>query len=178
MKGKDSSQGLPIAPWERREDESDAAWGAFLVYRGLGLNRTYAATAAACRKHVSLIQRWAIVKTWRSRTVAWDRDLDRVRIDAHREAVKEMETRHAGSAALLIRKVCDRLGEMTHEDMAQVQPRDLAGWFKLAVEVERRSRWADRILRPRMRSRHLDAEEDAQFLQDIDIDDLFQLTNE
>jgi hypothetical protein len=167
-----------VAPWERQEDESDAAWQAFAIYRDLGLQRTYAATAAKCRKHVSLVQRWSLVRNWKHRTKAWDRELDRTRIDAHKQALREMESRHSHVAATMIGRLGERLGQLTKEDLAQMAPRDLALWFKLSVEIERRSRGADLFLKPQSTHHALDDDDDAWVLQNFDINELRLTTKE
>ena len=165
-----------VAPWERQDGEGDAPWQAFVVYRGLGLDRTYAATAAACRKHVSLIQRWSLALDWRTRTVAWDREIDRVRIQSHKQALREMDRRHGEVAAMLISRVKKRIERLSDEDMEQLSPRDLAKWLSVAVEVERRSRGAELILRAHHAHVRLDDEDDAFMLQHMNLDDIRSLT--
>ena len=165
-----------VALWERQDDESDAAWQAFTIYRDLGLNRTYAATAANCRKHTSLVQRWFLTRSWKARTFAWDRELDRTRIDAHKQGLREMELRHSEVASDLIARVGERLGQLTKIDMAQMAPRDLALWFKMAVEIERMSRGADLYFKPQYLRGRLDDEDDDWLLQHMDLNEIRRAT--
>jgi hypothetical protein len=58
--------------WERRPDETEAAFAAFGAYREAGPSRNLAAVARALHKHESLLRRWAARHRWRERAWAWD----------------------------------------------------------------------------------------------------------
>ena len=52
------------APWERRPDESAAAYAAFLTYRDLGPERSLVAAARQAGKHACLLRRWSQRSGW------------------------------------------------------------------------------------------------------------------
>lgn len=61
-------------PWERLENETDAAFSAFKAYLELD-ERSYKKVAEKLKKSASLIYRWADKFDWKNRAIAWDNSL-------------------------------------------------------------------------------------------------------
>lgn len=89
------------AAYERQSKESDPAWEAFQIYRGLGLDRTLAQVAKTLEKSPTLIGKWSGDWGWRQRVEAWDREVDRKTRQAELKAIGEMRKRHVKMAVSL-----------------------------------------------------------------------------
>lgn len=80
-------------PYERRDDESDQAFAAFVMYRDLGLERSQRKVAAALNKSETLMGRWAAAHKWRKRTLAYDMEVDRRKRVGDLKGVEDMRRR-------------------------------------------------------------------------------------
>lgn len=61
-------------PWERLENETDAAFSAFKTYLELD-ERSCRKVAEKLKKSTTLIHRWADKFDWKNRAIAWDNSL-------------------------------------------------------------------------------------------------------
>ena len=88
---------MAALPYERRDDETDPAWAAFVVYRDMGLERSLTKVSQATGKDRSLMEKWSSEAKkghgWRKRVVAWDLDVDRRRRIGALEGVQDMRRR-------------------------------------------------------------------------------------
>ena len=57
---------------EQQMNESSRAYAAFILYCGMGADRSIVAVAQKCIKSVSLIRRWCHVHTWVERAKQYD----------------------------------------------------------------------------------------------------------
>ena len=72
--------------WDQQDGESAKAWAAFIVYRGMGPNRTLRAAAAAAPElspSLNTWKGWANRGAWRARAAAWDAAADRQGMEDH-----------------------------------------------------------------------------------------------
>ena len=58
--------------WERQEKESTKAYEAFVIYRDLGVGRTFKAVAEKLHKSYTIIRRWKEQWNWEKRATDWD----------------------------------------------------------------------------------------------------------
>ena len=128
-----------LALWEQQPGESSRAFGAFCVYRDLGVSRSLRAAAAAYYQRVSAslerqIDKWSSKFRWVERAGAWDRHLDSQARRAQEQARREMTERHVKEARALQSKALERLRTLRPEEL---QPMDLLRYFVEASKVER-----------------------------------------
>lgn len=88
-----------LEPWDRRADETDPAWEAFIVYRDLGLQRSQNKAAELLAKSRQMLSQWSIRHDWSDRAAAWDLEQDRQRREAMRVENIAAGQRHARQAA-------------------------------------------------------------------------------
>lgn len=97
----------PINAWDRRVDETPPAWEAFQCYRDLGLERSVAGVRAQLGKSRTIFERWCARHSWVARCELWDAAQDaerqRARLGAHRQAIIDMDARHAAQAESWLR---------------------------------------------------------------------------
>ena len=80
--------------YERQDNETEKAWGAFLIYRGLTpTDRSLTFVSKKLKKTVGLISKWAKDWKWTDRLDAWERRLDGVRIESTLGEIQEMNIR-------------------------------------------------------------------------------------
>ena len=131
--------------WQRLPtDTSDKAFAAFVIYRGLGSDRTYEKVREALDLRPAshgLIQEWSTKYNWRERARAYDDYLAQVKVDAEVDVIKEMAERHARIAGKMLSAVEAGLDGVPMGDgtIKVVRPgsRDLHGWVKTAADLER-----------------------------------------
>lgn len=97
-------------PWTRRSDETEHAFRAFALYRGLGPERSLSRVAEAVlgrgkagkkpgkgrglASTVRRVERWSSQHEWAKRVAAWDAEVDRVARKAELEAVATARKKH------------------------------------------------------------------------------------
>lgn len=111
-------------PWDRRDDESASAHGAFLLYRDLGEYRTLEATVRELARPANyrrVLSRWAKQHEWDTRAAAWDAHLlnarDEVSIDAVAAAQRALLNHVPALLARLVKVSLGQYGtiEVTNE---------------------------------------------------------------
>lgn len=127
----------PPKAWERQYNESRQAFEAFRVYRDIGPGRSIREASEVLGKQHRLLEKWSAKWNWLYRIQEWERDQDRVRVEADREAVAEMSRRQAQIAVTFQTKLLERLINVNTEELTAA---DLARWFEVSVKVERLAR--------------------------------------
>lgn len=79
-----------LEPWERRADETDRAWEAWLTYRDMGPSRSIAAAAKKLSISQPTIHRWSSAHDWRERVKPYDRHVDKMAVAAYTERATEL----------------------------------------------------------------------------------------
>lgn len=92
---------MAALPYERRESETDPAWGAFILYRDMGLDRSLAKVAAQLGKSDVLMSRWSSHHGWRKRVLAYDMEADRRQRIGALKGIEDMRRRHTRLAQRL-----------------------------------------------------------------------------
>jgi hypothetical protein len=126
--------------FERRDDETDPAWGAFRQYRDQPQPRSLARLALELGKSRQLFEGWSARHEWTRRVAAYDRYLDARRRQEREDEILAMERRHeaqlkAGSSALTqpIRAYLQRVAELRGEGEEPFAELSLAELHRLAM---------------------------------------------
>lgn len=126
-------------PWDRRPDETDKAWIAFVAYRDLGAGkRTIAkATEALGRPtgYARSLEAWSGQHAWRERAAAYDGWVDRrtVQPAVARERA-EMAERHLKLGRALQGRAAQGLAAIKPD---KLKPAEVAALAKSGVDIER-----------------------------------------
>jgi hypothetical protein len=109
--------GIAPEPWERQPEETPNQFRMFVVYRDLGLTRTYTKTAEQINKNISYISKIARQNNWRERAQAWDDYEDRMRRLGHIESIRKMTDMHQKVGGLMLQKALQRLQTMQPSEL-------------------------------------------------------------
>lgn len=96
-----------LQPWERRPDETDRAWEAWLVYRDMGPGRSVAEASRRLNISKTTINSWSTRHAWLERVKPFDRHMDRAALAEHAKEVGRL----MGKQLALSEKLLDRLSE-------------------------------------------------------------------
>ena len=94
-----------IRPWDRQPGETSKAYAAFVAYRDLGGERSYAKVARQLGKSTTLLDRWGRQNDWQSRTAAWDSMPGRAVQEAYEERAARIAEQHDRIATKLLAKL-------------------------------------------------------------------------
>lgn len=126
-------------PWNRRTDESDKAWMAFVEYRDGGAKRSLEVVSKALSKSVPLMKRWSAAYAWVDRAAAWDANLDKRKQAAAEETAEEVGRRQAR-----LGKTMQEVGGLALKSFkkapASLKGSETASLIKAGVEIERLGR--------------------------------------
>lgn len=137
-------------PWDKQPGERSTPYYYFSLYRDmLPHERSIRKVAAIVGRSEGVLTRASWRYRWMTRVEAWDASLDADRREAARQAVIDMEARHAQMAALILSKVAQRLvgdpaGNIQAIDVNRLSASDIARLAEVATKVERIARGADR----------------------------------
>ncbi|WP_369394418.1 hypothetical protein AB5J72_47965 [Streptomyces sp. CG1] len=125
-----------VDSWERQDGESRQAFEAFAVYRDLGPARSVTKVARELGKSRTLLGRWSRQYAWVMRSVAYDREQDRLFLAEQAQARREIARRHAELAQAVQSKAVARLQAL---DPRELSPSELLRYIQVAVEIGRRA---------------------------------------
>ena len=133
---------MAALPYERRKNEGDKPWEAFVLYRDMGLDRSHDRVASECSKNVSLISRWSRDHEWRKRVLAYDMAADRRKRIGDLKGIEDMRRRQTRLALLaqdLVHVELSKLvkGAKKHADAATVDPGLVAKLLEASTKLER-----------------------------------------
>jgi hypothetical protein len=140
---------MNVQPGDRREHETEPAWGAFKLYRDLGPgDRSLTKVAAMLGKSKQAIGRFSIQNDWRARVREWDAIADRA--DQARDQVERGETRrrmleeHAGVGRrawqLGVRHLLPDDDDEALKRIADMPPATVLRMVQFGMDAEHRSR--------------------------------------
>lgn len=130
--------------WERQKGEPAPAFAAFRAFRDLGDKRSIDAVAeanvVAVRK--ATLQRWSSIWNWAERAGAYDRMLDRRRVEAAAKEVEAMTQRHIQTGMVLQQRGLEYVHEHldTAEKRRRLTPTNALRFIELGAQLERRAR--------------------------------------
>jgi len=95
-----------IKPWEMQEDESPLAFQAFKTYRDLRPeDRSYTKVGQLLSKTKQQMGDWGLKYHWQERIVAYERELDRIKVRKHFDDIEKMNDRQAIQAQSISRVI-------------------------------------------------------------------------
>jgi len=141
--------------WEKREDESDAAYAALRKYLDLGVERSHKKVVETLGKpsgYTRWIESWSSKYDWVKRASAWEahlRGLEQAeaeekhlgKLEAHRERQEEYARRVMANALSLMERIEARIEQMESEDIADGN--ELARLIKATVDMFKAATDAD-----------------------------------
>lgn len=127
-----------VDSWERQDGESRQAFEAFAVYRDLGPARSVTKVARELGRSRTLLGRWSRQYAWVMRSVAYEREQDRLFLaeQTQGQAQREIARRHAKLAQAVQSKAVARLQPL---DPRELSPSELLRYIQVAAEIERRA---------------------------------------
>jgi hypothetical protein len=131
---------VALAPWDRQDSESNAAFEAFELYKGMGLTRSLAKVAEKLGKSVTLIERWSQRDGWKIRTLAWDRHEARITNERVVLGTAGMRERMTILAIQMQSRAQNRILKMTETEINQMRPIDVVAIMRAAADIERKAR--------------------------------------
>lgn len=137
--------------WDRYPDETDSAWGNFLVYRAMEpVDRSIVKAAIKAGRNPSTFEAHSQRYSWVVRVRAYDQWRDRQAQMAEIEAVQEMKKRHIqmamsfqGAAALALNKIIaaeQQKGKDGKPGALTLKPTEVKELAELGMKIERLNR--------------------------------------
>lgn len=126
-------------PWEKLPEETNRQYGAFCIYRDMGIGRSILKVAHewSAGGHTSKLKEWSSKCHWVERASAYDEHIDEIKRARNEEAIIEMTARHANYSLQIQEKAIEALNLIKPEEL---KPNDLIKWLDIAVKIERLSR--------------------------------------
>lgn len=127
-----------LQPWDKRDNETPAAFQAFKAYRDMGPARSIAKVARALDKSRNTINPWSARNEWVDRAAAWDRYCDQQ--DQRRDEIERQEGRRAMHEDHA--RVGKRMWQLTAEalgvaaNLPDSEARDIVKALPAAVQVK------------------------------------------
>lgn len=132
-----------IRPWDRREDETSKAYGAFVTYRDLGPERSLEKVAHTLGKSTTIMSRWSAQHEWVSRTVAWDNMPGRKVEEAYEEMAGRIAAQHDQVATKLLARLNKNL------DLLQEGKDPSQNWSLAHSAARQGHQFAAELVKPR-----------------------------
>lgn len=126
-----------MKPWDRRPDETDQAWTAFVTYRDAGPGRNIRDTTKATGKAPSTHRQlalWSSKHDWVQRVRAYDAWLDQEVQARVLQAAGDRAMEQVRLGEKLRKKAEARIDALKVDDLAS---EDVPRWAKVGVEIER-----------------------------------------
>ena len=106
--------------WLRQSGESSKAYAAFKEYLEQDRHhRSIRRVAQKLHKSSTLIGRWSRQNQWSKRVEAYDNDAAKRDLEAHEQAIKEMNDRQAEAGRIMQQAAIDKLKSMKPEEIGQ-----------------------------------------------------------
>lgn len=96
-------------PWDRRDEESEEAFEAFVLYRDMGVKRSIRAVAQALGKSHQLMAVWSSPNDWPNRARAYDKWLDQQATQAWADERRAQVAKTNALSDLLIERAAQRV---------------------------------------------------------------------
>ncbi len=94
------------APYERRVREGPKPYAGFCVFRDQPPGtRSVASTAKAISKSAKLAYHWSATHDWLARAAAWDREQDRIALQARKDEIERINRMHINIAEQMLQSV-------------------------------------------------------------------------
>lgn len=135
--------------WDQREADTDRAYAAFCMYRNAGPLRSlrklvpqfYGDDTDGSTTKLRQLATWSSEGQWVARAVAYDQWMERLRTVERREAVTEMERRHAADAAKAFTFAIDALTQAAEDPEGEgISVQEATRLMDVAAKLERSAR--------------------------------------
>jgi hypothetical protein len=129
--------------WLRRDDETNAAYAAFCLYRDFGAERSILKVldgAGLPSSRSGVWARWSKRFEWVKRAGAYDEHLDAIALAVREEEFRNRVREHARLARRILDVVSERLDTFDPEELA---PHLMVEWIEKAARLERDALAAD-----------------------------------
>ncbi len=126
-----------VESWLRRDDETNAAYAAFCLYRDFGTERSILKVLEGSRLPSSrsgVWARWSKRFEWVKRAGEYDEHLDRIALAVREEEFRSRVREHARLARRILEVVGQRLDTFDPEELA---PHLMVEWIEKAARLER-----------------------------------------
>ena len=123
--------------WTRYPDEPNKAYGAFVVYRDMGLTRTMNRVCKELGSDVNLVKRWSVTYHWKDRTSAFDEWCEIIALKAMEDEIIQMAKRHVKYARRIIEVGMARFATIKPEEAAKLDIRTSLECVKVGTTLER-----------------------------------------
>lgn len=125
-------------PWDRRKEETDRAWIAFVAHRDAGPGRAIKATSLSLGRRPAShrqLELWSSQHDWVARCAAWDAHVDQNAVQpAIEKARADMAERHVKLGKALQGRAAQGLGKINPN---KLRPAEVAALAKAGVDIER-----------------------------------------
>ena len=130
--------------WDRQPVESSKAFGAFVIYRDAGSERTLQKVAQQLRCSGANVRRWATKWFWANRAAEWDIEQDRLRQKTIEREVAKMAERQAKLGVEMQDIGVQALEDLKRRIQSSTPPRlklaEIAKLIEAGAQLERRAR--------------------------------------
>jgi hypothetical protein len=126
-----------VQSWESQKFETRKAFQAFVIYRDMGINRSYRKVANQLGKSQTLIHRWAKRWEWQKRITDFEDYMADQSVKSQLEQIREMNERHILGAQLMYGKGVQKLSNINPLNLSHEEARRLV---ETSIKVERLAR--------------------------------------
>jgi hypothetical protein len=143
----DVAKEADIDLWDRQPEETDREWQVWLAYRDSypGIKPSYKTVAEQLGTTINVVkkvgQRWSFP----ARLQAWAKNCDELTMRQRQQEIVGMNKEHIDMATTLREKLKTAISMIKPETL---EPKDIQGLFKLAVDIENKARLSDVVVTP------------------------------
>ena len=132
---------LPFDSWERLTGETGAAFGAFCVYRDLGVDRNIRKAVEVVEKEIAVQTKkyrvwrnWATLFRWKERAGDYDKYLEKLKQGELRKTIEAQGEMHRAVTGKMLEVVKKKLDTMNPDELTQG---NVTEWVQTAIKAER-----------------------------------------
>lgn len=120
--------------WSRQKSESEKAYGYFIAYRDMGIERTLEKVANQYSKSVGLMNKFSQKNRWTERVAEWEAELDRQAAKEHIKDIAKMRAKQRKMASTMQLKGLKLLDAI---EAGEAKLSEVVSLLKLGMEQER-----------------------------------------
>lgn len=133
-------------PWERQPGETNKQYGAFALYRDMGINRSLVKLRLEVEKkwgkkgkgYEKMLQRWSSKNHWQARVKAYDGHVEEERRLKLEKVRAESMEQHIQITKNVFNALAVRFNELTkNEEWEQLAPEDMLKEMREFIKLER-----------------------------------------
>ena len=133
------------ALWEQQENEPDSAYAAFMIFRGIMAPRQVTMAFRVWRndpkaRTSGTWQNWQKLYDWEARATAYDKYVDKLRLDVTERVVTEIQERHVRMIEASALNTIKAAATLAHSDIA-----DVISWGPDGIRVKESSELPEHV---------------------------------